>query len=205
MRLSRFSDYALRACLYLSAHGDRLVPIAEIARSHDLSQSNLMKVVNLLVDGGVLSSTRGRHGGVTLAKAPQDIYLGDVVRLMEGNGRLVDCSECLLDRSCGLVKVLHQATEVFYAALNTYDLSSALTAHPRTLELLLAAAPSPAGAGMDSDPGDSGSAGDGSAGDGSDEGGRGAPVRAVLASVPVRVSSRPGWAKKWPNLASKIL
>ncbi|WP_413207171.1 RrF2 family transcriptional regulator [Rhodospirillum sp. A1_3_36] len=145
MRLSRFSDYALRACLYLAAHGDRLVPIAEIARAHDLSQSNLMKVVNLLVDGGVLSSTRGRHGGVTLAKASQDIKLGDVVRLMEGEGRLVDCSECLLDRSCGLVKVLFQAKEAFYEALNGYDLSVVLNAHPRTLELLLSAAPSLAG------------------------------------------------------------
>ncbi|MCF8481017.1 MAG: Rrf2 family transcriptional regulator [Rhodospirillum sp.] len=143
MRLSRFSDYALRACLYLAAHPNRLVPIAEIARSHDLSQSNLMKVVNLLVDGGVLASTRGRHGGVALARAPRDIRLGQVVRLMEGDGDLVNCANCLLDGSCGLVRVLHQATEAFYGALDHHDLASVLAVHPRTLDLLLSASTSP--------------------------------------------------------------
>ncbi|MEC9433381.1 MAG: Rrf2 family transcriptional regulator [Pseudomonadota bacterium] len=141
MRLSRFSDYALRACLYLGAHEGRLAPISEIARAHDLSQSNLMKVVNLLVEGGILRSVRGRNGGVALARPATGIRIGEIVRLMEGDGRMVDCSACLLRGNCGLVGALRQAKLAFYASLDAASLADALRAHPRTLDLLLGAGP----------------------------------------------------------------
>ena len=141
MRLSRFSDYALRAALYLAAHEGRLAPIAEIARAHDLSQSNLMKVVNMLVDGGVLRSVRGRNGGVALARPGAEIRVGEIVRLMENDGPLVDCTACLLRGSCGLVRALREAENAFYASLDRFTLAEVLRARPGTLDLLLGAGP----------------------------------------------------------------
>lgn len=141
MRLSRFSDYALRACLYLGAHEGRVAPISEIVRAHDLSQSNLMKVVNMLVEGGILRSVRGRSGGVTLARPASQIRMGEIVRLMEGDAAMVDCSTCLLRGNCGLVRALKEAKNAFYASLDRHDLAEALRAHPSTLALLLGAGP----------------------------------------------------------------
>lgn len=140
MRLSRFSDYALRACLYLAAQGDRLVPISEIVRAHKLSQPNLMKVVHRLVEGGILKSVRGRNGGVALARPAVQIGTGEIVRLMEGDDQLVDCSDCVIRRACGLVHVLAEAKHAFYASLDGYSLADAAMAHPKTISLLLSAA-----------------------------------------------------------------
>ncbi|MCB1490878.1 MAG: Rrf2 family transcriptional regulator [Rhodobiaceae bacterium] len=146
MHLSKFTDYALRVCLYLGAHQDRRVPISEIARAHDLSQSNLMKVVNQLVDGGYLKSTRGRAGGVELSRPAAEIRVGDIARYMEGDSKLVDCSTCILRGACGLVRALAEAKNAFYQSLDRFSLADAVLAHPRTLSLLLNAA-STSGAG----------------------------------------------------------
>ncbi|MHC9234523.1 RrF2 family transcriptional regulator [Pseudooceanicola sp. 502str34] len=139
MHLSKFTDYALRVCLYLGAHPERLVPISEMARAHDLSQSNLMKVVHQLVEGGFLTSTRGRSGGIRLARPPAEIRLGAVTRFMEGDGGMVDCSSCILRGSCGLVPALHEARMAFYAVLDSQTLDRAVKSHPRMLPILQAA------------------------------------------------------------------
>lgn len=140
MHFSKFTDYALRVCLYLGAQQDRLVPISEITRAHGLSQSNLMKVVNQLVDGGFLKSTRGRSGGVALARPAAEIRIGQLARYMEGDDALVDCSSCILLGSCGLVRGLREAKDAFYHSLDRFSLADAVLAHPRTLSILLGAA-----------------------------------------------------------------
>lgn len=136
MHLSKFTDYALRVCLYLGAHQDRIVPISEITRAHGLSQSNLMKVVQQLVEGGFLKSTRGRSGGVTLARPAAEIRVGEVARFMEGDSGLVDCSTCILIGACGLVRGLNEAKNAFYQYLDRSSLADAVLAHPRTLSVL---------------------------------------------------------------------
>lgn len=136
MHLSKFTDYALRVCLYLGAHQDRLVPISEITQAHGLSQSNLMKVVSQLVDGGFLNSTRGRSGGVRLSRPASEIHIGEIVRHMEGDGKIVDCSTCLLQGACGLVRTLREAKEAFYQSLDRVSLADSVLSNPKTLPLL---------------------------------------------------------------------
>ena len=140
MHLSKFTDYALRVCLYLSAHDGRLAPISEIARAHEVSHSNLMKVVNRLVEGGLLQSVRGRSGGVRLARPATEIRVGAVARYMEGDEALVDCASCILRGNCGLVPGLAQAKNAFYDSLDRFSLADAVNAHPRTVPILEAAA-----------------------------------------------------------------
>ncbi|MGR3367721.1 MAG: RrF2 family transcriptional regulator [Sagittula sp.] len=139
MHFSKFTDYALRVCLYLGVHDGRVVPISEIARAHNLSQNNLMKVVNMLVEGSYLKSTRGRSGGVQLARPADEIRVGDVARYMEGDANMVDCSTCILLGSCGLVGALAEAKILFYQTLNRNSIADAIAGHPRTRAILMEA------------------------------------------------------------------
>ncbi|MES2602709.1 MAG: Rrf2 family transcriptional regulator, partial [Pseudomonadota bacterium] len=83
MRLTTYSDYALRMLMYLALKEDRLATIAEIAASYDISSNHLMKVAHQLGVAGYVETVRGRGGGLRLAKQPDTIRLADVVRYTE--------------------------------------------------------------------------------------------------------------------------
>ncbi|MHC9236996.1 RrF2 family transcriptional regulator [Pseudooceanicola sp. 502str34] len=136
MRLSKYSDYALRVCLYLAVNRGRLVKIAEIAEAHALSQSNLMKVVQKLVAGGLAESTRGSAGGLKLASPPEDIHVGAMVRLMEGEPHLIDCTACTISGACMFPRALAEANIAFYDALDRYTLADAVDDDRRTRAIL---------------------------------------------------------------------
>jgi Rrf2 family nitric oxide-sensitive transcriptional repressor len=127
MRLTTFSDYALRVLMYAGTMGDRLVTIEETAKLYKVSRAHLMKVVNVLTKTGYLKGVRGRAGGFTLAKRPEDINLGAVVRATEHDFALVECfatgSECVITGSCRLPNVLNEALAAFVATLDRYTLA----------------------------------------------------------------------------------
>lgn len=126
MRLTRYTDYAMRVLLYLGAREDRLCSIAEIAQAYDISQNHLMKVVSDLVNAGYLVSVRGRFGGVRLARPPAEINVGAVVRHTEDGFDLVDCGNCIIAPACGLTGALHQALAAFMKVLDGYTLETLL-------------------------------------------------------------------------------
>lgn len=136
MRLTRYTDYAMRVLFYLGVNRDRPVPVSEIARSYAISQNHLVKVVHDLVRGGFLTSTRGRSGGVALALPAEDIALGAVVRHTEPDLKLVDCQDCLIAPNCTLPGPLHEATQAFLATLDRYSLAD-VVASSRGLEGVL--------------------------------------------------------------------
>lgn len=80
MRLTTFSDYTLRTLMYLAAHPDRFVTIAEIAGAYGISSNHLMKVAQHLARGGMVVTLRGPRGGLRLAAAAGTIRVGDVIR-----------------------------------------------------------------------------------------------------------------------------
>ena len=106
MRLTNFSDYALRILMYAAMRSERLITIEETARVYGISRAHLMKVANQLTRAGYLKAVRGRSGGLALAKEPDDIRLGDVVRATEPDFALVDCfadgERCLITPRCRL-------------------------------------------------------------------------------------------------------
>lgn len=126
MRLTRFSDYAVRVLLYLAAHTDRLCSIAEIAKAYDISQNHLMKVVSDLAASGFIQSLRGRGGGIRLACSPQDINIGKLIRHTEGEIDLAGCGECRLNGICRLPGPLDLALEAFFAVLERYTLAQVM-------------------------------------------------------------------------------
>ena len=144
MRLTTFSDYALRVLMYAATAGDRLVTIDETAKTYDVSRTHLMKVVNILTRTGYIRGVRGRSGGFTLAKRPEDINLGDVVRATEPDFALVECfatgNQCIITNSCRLPTILNEALKSFIATLDKYTLADIsltsrdfLSPHPETL------------------------------------------------------------------------
>ncbi|OJY69659.1 MAG: Rrf2 family transcriptional regulator [Sphingobium sp. 66-54] len=146
MRLTRYTDYAMRVLIYLAVRPGQLSSIREITRAYGVSQSHLMKVVNDLVNAGYLTSVRGRFGGIRLARDPREINVGAVVRHTEDGFELVDCADCVIAPACGLTGALDEALAAFLAVLDGYSLHD-LMAQRRSVAALLGmsdAAPPPA-------------------------------------------------------------
>ncbi len=123
MRLTRYTDYAMRVLLHLAARDDGLASIGEIAGLYGISQNHLMKVVQDLGKAGFVRTVRGRGGGVALAKPADQIVIGQVVRHTEEGFQLVDCSNCLIAPACSLPRVLNEATAAFIAVLDKYTVA----------------------------------------------------------------------------------
>jgi Rrf2 family nitric oxide-sensitive transcriptional repressor len=126
MKLTRYTDYAMRVMIHLGTHDDRLASIPEIARVYDLSHPNLMKVVQDLGRTGYVETVRGRHGGVRLARPANQINLGELVRHTEAGFELVDCQGCLISPACGLPGILAEATRAFLGVLDKYTVADLL-------------------------------------------------------------------------------
>ncbi len=135
MQLSKFSDYALRVLMHLAASPDRLLSTRQIAEMHGAKYNHLTKVTGWLVSEGYASSSRGRGGGLQLAKAPSEINLGKLIRSLEADRPLVEChsgggGKCPLTASCGLSIVLQEAQEVFFQALEKYSIEDTVRVFP---------------------------------------------------------------------------
>ncbi|HWV60735.1 MAG TPA: Rrf2 family transcriptional regulator [Sphingopyxis sp.] len=127
MRLTRYTDYAMRVLLYVGAREEeRPSPISEISRAYGISQNHLMKVVNDLVNAGYLESVRGRFGGIRLARPAAEINVGAVVRHTEEGFDLVDCGSCIIAPACGLTGALAEALAAFMTVLDGYSLADLL-------------------------------------------------------------------------------
>ncbi len=153
MRLTTFSDYTLRVLMYLALDRTKLATIPEIAAAYDISQNHLMKVVHQLVRAGVIESVRGKGGGIRLARAPEAIRIGEVVRATEGEAPIVEClsdepDACRIAGACKLTRVLVDAFDALFESLDRYTLAD-LTSHRKALASILVTrptrAPRPAG------------------------------------------------------------
>lgn len=131
VRLTLFSDYALRVLLYAGAHDERLVTVTEIADAYGISRHHLVKVSQLLIHHGLVASVRGRNGGLRLARTPSDINVGALVRQTEPDFHLVECFDletntCAIAPVCDLKEVLHEAQAGFLRVLDAYTLADLL-------------------------------------------------------------------------------
>ncbi|WP_416798159.1 RrF2 family transcriptional regulator [Ciceribacter azotifigens] len=127
MRLTTFSDYALRVLMYAASHKDRLITIEETAEFYNISRGHLMKVVNILTRAGFVRGVRGRSGGFMLARPPGEIELGAVVRATEPDFALVECfgrdNKCVISRDCRLPNILNEALSAFVSVFDRYTLA----------------------------------------------------------------------------------
>ena len=141
MRLTVYTDYALRVLMYLALKEDRLATIAEIAESYDISRNHLMKVAHQLGVAGYVETVRGRGGGLRLAKPIEAIGLGEVVRYTEPDMAIVSCFEpvdapCAIQPCCVLKRALKQARDAFLEVLDGYTLDDLVQPRARLSGLL---------------------------------------------------------------------
>ncbi|MEN3976831.1 Rrf2 family transcriptional regulator [Emcibacter sp. SYSU 3D8] len=137
MRLTLYTDYALRVLIHLALHEDRLCSISEVSRAYDASHNHLMKVVNKLAHDGFVETVRGRSGGMRLARPAEQITVGDVVRHTEDGFSLADCSGCVLSPACGLSGVLAQGVAAMLKVFDGYTIAD-LLADKTTMRRLIA-------------------------------------------------------------------
>lgn len=134
MRLTRMTDLAIRLLMYVAQRPDRLCTIAEVATAYRVSEPHLMKVTHQLALAGWLATTRGKGGGMRLARPAQDIVLGDVVRAIEPDFEVVECfgagHACTLGGHCAVTGVLQDALRGFLEHLDRHTLAEVLPAPP---------------------------------------------------------------------------
>ena len=123
MRLTRYTDYAMRVLIHLAARPGELCSIGEISRVYAISQNHLMKVVNDLARAGFIASARGRGGGIRLGMPAEEIKVGAIVRHTEDGFDLVDCGSCVIAPACGLNGMLNEALVAFMGVLDRYTLA----------------------------------------------------------------------------------
>jgi Rrf2 family nitric oxide-sensitive transcriptional repressor len=128
MRLTAFTDFGLRALMRLAGEPNRAFSTNEIATEFGISRNHLTKVVRDLAEGGFVSTQRGAGGGFRLARSPQSITLGEVVRALEQRHALVECfrddgGNCVLRPRCRLKPRLAAAREAFMRELDMTTLA----------------------------------------------------------------------------------
>ncbi|HEY1934000.1 MAG TPA: Rrf2 family transcriptional regulator [Acetobacteraceae bacterium] len=131
MRLTLFTDYTLRTLIYLAVRPERLVTIADIANAYGISTNHLMKVVHQLATAGDVTTVRGQHGGLRLARPAKEINIGAVVRRTEADFAIVPCfgteTTCVIQPDCILAGVLDEAVRAFLAVLDGRTLADLVT------------------------------------------------------------------------------
>lgn len=141
MQLSMFSDYALRVIVHLANSPETLLSTRQIADIHNAKFNHLSKVTTWLVTQGYVESLRGRGGGLRLAKNPEEINLGTLLRQLEADKPLVECfnsatNTCQLIPACGLMFALKDAQEAFFAALDHVTVGNMMRRSPNMSKLL---------------------------------------------------------------------
>ena len=123
MKLSTRSRYGARLLVDLARNRDRgPVQIGEISKRQEISVKYLEQLIRPLKKAKLVTSVRGPKGGHLLSEKPENITLGQVVRLFEGQADLVECirfpEKCPMSDDCQVRLAWRDATEVLYEKLD---------------------------------------------------------------------------------------
>jgi Rrf2 family nitric oxide-sensitive transcriptional repressor len=129
MRLTSFTDFGLRALMRMASDPGRAFSTAELADEFKLSRNHLTKIMTALARAGFIATRRGGGGGAVLARAADQISLGDIVRVLETGQALVSCfaldgGDCTVTGACRLKERLRSAEAAFLADLDRSTLAS---------------------------------------------------------------------------------
>jgi Rrf2 family nitric oxide-sensitive transcriptional repressor len=141
MRLTNYSDYSLRVLTYLGLKGEELSTITEIADRYGISRNHIVKIVHQLGQLGYVETLRGKNGGIRLARTPDAINVGEVIRHTEASMDIVECfgdqNACVIGCACVLRTAINEALSAFMAVLDGYTLADLLAPRRRLGKRLL--------------------------------------------------------------------
>jgi Rrf2 family transcriptional regulator, nitric oxide-sensitive transcriptional repressor len=135
MRLTVYTDYTLRVLIYLTLKyksGEKST-IPEMAEAYGISRNHLMKIVHELSLRGIIETSQGRSGGTWLARAPNTISVGEIVRFSEPDFAIVEChvkgqeANCVVWEACNLKRGFHRALDAFMQELDKMTMEDAVT------------------------------------------------------------------------------
>ena len=131
MKLSTRSRYGARILVDLARHNNQgPVQIGEISKRQDISVKYLEQLIRPLKQASLVNSVRGPKGGHMLAKNPEEITLGQIVRLFEGQSELVECisnpDHCNMSDDCQVRLAWKDATRVLYEKLDSTSIADLL-------------------------------------------------------------------------------
>ena len=133
MQLTLHADYAFRVLLYLGSQPEgHVASTKEISEAYGISRHHLIRVAQTLAKHGYVTISAGRVGGLSLARDPKTIRLGDVIRKAETNLRVVECFDketntCPIISVCQLKPILNLALDAFLSVMDDYTLADMLT------------------------------------------------------------------------------
>ncbi len=151
MKLTKQTDYAFRILMFCAAGGSNLSRVADISRVYGASEPFLFKILNPLVEAGIVETVRGRNGGIRLGRPANKITLGDVVRVTEDNFLMAECFEpdetdCPLVAHCRLTSALREALAAFMVVLDRYTIDDLSRPSAAVINLLSMIGAGPPGA-----------------------------------------------------------
>ncbi|MFE5767778.1 RrF2 family transcriptional regulator [Streptomyces sp. NPDC056485] len=144
MRLTRFTDLALRVLMRLAVADADLPTTRDVAATMEVPYTHTAKVVARLQHLGLVEARRGRGGGLALTASGRAASVGGVVRELEGAGDVVDCegtTPCPLRGACVLRGALRRAQEAFFAALDPLTVNDLVAAPTGPLLLGISGGP----------------------------------------------------------------
>ena len=137
MKLTQYSDLGLRLLMYLALRYDGSATIQEVSVRFAVSKNHMVKISHQLTKSGLIDSTRGRNGGVRLARPPENISVEEALYATEENFDLVECfgadNHCVITEVCKLSGVLDNALEAFFGVVRKVTLAD-LVKNSKTLE-----------------------------------------------------------------------
>jgi Rrf2 family nitric oxide-sensitive transcriptional repressor len=130
VRLTLYTDYSLRVLLYLASKPEATAKISELAEFYNISRNHLVKVVHNLGVHEFIITSRGKNGGIKLARPAEQILLSDVVKKTEPDMDLLECfnpktDNCAISPSCRLKSMLYEGRSAFMAVLEQNTLADA--------------------------------------------------------------------------------
>jgi len=131
MQITRQADYAVRAVLHLARiNGSQRAATSQVAQEQHIPPSFLAKIISQLSIAGLLHTSRGARGGVTLAREPKAITLLEVIEAIDGPIMLNECvgdaSTCTFDEDCPLRPVWCEAQNELVARLKNTNFQQLL-------------------------------------------------------------------------------
>jgi Rrf2 family transcriptional regulator, nitric oxide-sensitive transcriptional repressor len=140
MHLTVFSDYTLRTLIYLALRPDALCTIDDIASAYKISENHLTKVVHQAALAGEVQTVRGQRGGLRLARAPEAINIGSILRRTEPDMGIAPCfgsgTTCVIQSACVLQEGLADALAAFFAVLDSMTLADLIRPKRQLARLL---------------------------------------------------------------------
>lgn len=128
--INRNTDYAIKALMHIAKQNSERIPVSELAKTLEIPNPFLRKILQILNKRGVLNSYKGKGGGFLLACPPDKIFLKDLINIFQGPVKLNECifkkNICPDLKTCSLKKKIDALEKYVVLELKSITLASLL-------------------------------------------------------------------------------